>query len=166
VAYTNQFLILVSVSGTTLHTIPIPQCANSTFGTDAYFECMARHFTFTIYHQSGTCKMGPSTDRKAVVDPRLKVYGVKGLRVSSITVLSYFFFSHRLKWAIAQLDGIDGIFPVLLQKGQTEPLPFTIKAAGEEATGEEHGSPSSPKWGRGTPPSQSHSDQSVSHPSS
>lgn len=35
----------------------------------------------TIYHPVGTCKMGPPSDTRAVVDPRLRVYGIKGLRV-------------------------------------------------------------------------------------
>lgn len=35
----------------------------------------------TIYHPVGTCKMGPPSDTKAVVDPRLRVYGIKGLRI-------------------------------------------------------------------------------------
>lgn len=73
--------------GTKLHDIPIPQCANRTFGSDSYFDCMARHFTFTIYHQSGTCKMGPRDDKKAVVDPRLRVYGVKNLRVIDASIM-------------------------------------------------------------------------------
>ncbi|CAG9770840.1 unnamed protein product [Ceutorhynchus assimilis] len=73
--------------GARLHTIPIPQCSNIPFGRDEYFECMARYFTFTIYHQSGTCKMGPSSDKKAVVDPRLRVYGVKGLRVIDASIM-------------------------------------------------------------------------------
>lgn len=35
----------------------------------------------TIYHPVGTCKMGPTSDPGAVVDPRLRVYGIKGLRI-------------------------------------------------------------------------------------
>ena len=35
----------------------------------------------TIYHPSSSCRMG--IDDRAVVDPRLKVYGVDGLRVAS-----------------------------------------------------------------------------------
>lgn len=73
--------------GTRLHDIPIPKCAPLGFGTDKYWECMARHFTFTIYHHTGTCKMGLESDKTAVVDPRLRVYGVKGLRVIDASII-------------------------------------------------------------------------------
>ena len=36
-----------------------------------------KYFTFACYHDTGTCRMGPRDDKQAVVDPRLKVYGVK-----------------------------------------------------------------------------------------
>ncbi|XP_067015213.2 glucose dehydrogenase [FAD, quinone] [Anabrus simplex] len=58
----------------------VPGC-DAEFGTDEYWACAVRKIATTIYHPVGTCKMGPSTDREAVVDPRLKVYGVRGLRV-------------------------------------------------------------------------------------
>lgn len=48
---------------------------------------MARHYTQTIYHPVGTCKMGPKYDKWAVVDPRLRVYGVKGLRVVDASIM-------------------------------------------------------------------------------
>ncbi len=35
----------------------------------------------TIYHPVGTCKMGPASDGTAVVDDRLRLYGIEGLRV-------------------------------------------------------------------------------------
>ncbi|KAL3271329.1 hypothetical protein HHI36_021817 [Cryptolaemus montrouzieri] len=73
--------------GARIHSIPIPGCEKYPFGSDDYFNCMARHFTFTIYHQSGTCKMGPPSDKKAVVDPRLRVYGIKGLRVIDASII-------------------------------------------------------------------------------
>lgn len=37
--------------------------------------------TTTIYHPVGTSKMGPLCEAATVVDPNLKVKGVKGLRV-------------------------------------------------------------------------------------
>lgn len=43
------------------------------FFTDAYLECQARHYSLTIYHPVGTCKMGPDEDEMAVVNHRLKV---------------------------------------------------------------------------------------------
>jgi choline dehydrogenase len=39
-----------------------------------------------VWHAAGTCAMGKSTDRKAVVDKYAKVYGVAGLRVVDASV--------------------------------------------------------------------------------
>jgi choline dehydrogenase len=41
----------------------------------------------STYHLSCTCHMGPSEDKAAVVDPRLRVNGVQGLRVADASVL-------------------------------------------------------------------------------
>lgn len=73
--------------GTKLHDIPLPQCARFHFGSDQYFECATRVLSLNFFHYSGTCKMGPRTDKRAVVDPRLKVYGIKGLRVIDASVM-------------------------------------------------------------------------------
>ena len=61
--------------GSRPHSIRMPGCHRYPFNTYEYWECAIRHFTFTIYHPTGTCKMGPKTDPTAVVDPRLRFMG-------------------------------------------------------------------------------------------
>ena len=41
----------------------------------------------TTYHVVGTCKMGPETDRMAVVDDNLRVHGIAGLRVIDASIM-------------------------------------------------------------------------------
>ncbi len=41
----------------------------------------------TVYHPVGACKMGPEDDPMSVVDPRLKVKGISGLRVADGSVM-------------------------------------------------------------------------------
>lgn len=73
--------------GTRVHDIPFPNCKHLKFASDAYWECHIRTISMTIYHPVGTAKMGPSWDDTAVVDPRLRVYGVEGLRVVDASIM-------------------------------------------------------------------------------
>lgn len=41
----------------------------------------------TIFHPVGTCKMGPESDREAVVDDSLRVRGIEGLRVADASIM-------------------------------------------------------------------------------
>ena len=47
----------------------------------------ARSIGETIYHPVGTCKMGLSSDPLAVVDSRLRVHGIHGLRVVDASIM-------------------------------------------------------------------------------
>jgi choline dehydrogenase len=49
--------------------------------SDALLENTALHFSHTTYHISCTCRIG------SVVDPRLRVYGVRNLRVADASVM-------------------------------------------------------------------------------
>ena len=46
----------------------------------------ARNNTASIYHPTGTCKMGQGTET-AVVDARLRVHGIDGLRVADCSIM-------------------------------------------------------------------------------
>ncbi len=56
-------------------------------GDDTSLETFIRERVATTYHPVGTCKMGPSTDPLAVVDPRLGVHGLQGLRVADASIM-------------------------------------------------------------------------------
>ncbi|VVC32223.1 Glucose-methanol-choline oxidoreductase,Glucose-methanol-choline oxidoreductase, N-terminal,Glucose- [Cinara cedri] len=71
----------------TLWDAPILGCKHFKFDSDEYWKCAARHLPFTIYHLSGTCKMGPIGDPTAVVDPNLRVQGFEGLRVIDASIM-------------------------------------------------------------------------------
>ncbi|WP_188008540.1 GMC family oxidoreductase [Grimontia hollisae] len=55
------------------------------YQTDEELLMAARQFSQTIYHPTSTCKMG--TDKMAVVNPRLQVYGVEHLRVVDASIM-------------------------------------------------------------------------------
>ena len=53
--------------------------------TDDEILDWVRNFSTTIYHPTGTCKMG--SDPMAVVDERLRVHGFTGLRVADCSIM-------------------------------------------------------------------------------
>ena len=74
--------------GSTLHDIPIHACKYLEFSSDDYWQCAAKQTSAVVWHLSGTCKMWPNSDPDAVVISRLKVYGLKWLRVIDASIMS------------------------------------------------------------------------------
>uniref|UniRef100_A0A336K688 CSON015437 protein n=1 Tax=Culicoides sonorensis TaxID=179676 RepID=A0A336K688_CULSO len=71
------------------HLLPkaYPGCEHVQFRSDDYWKCLLINYGSSLQHQSGTCKMGPSSDPDAVVNPELQVYGIKGLRVVDASII-------------------------------------------------------------------------------
>ncbi|MBE0594527.1 MAG: choline dehydrogenase, partial [Gemmatimonadales bacterium] len=57
------------------------------FQTDDQLAEAAARIGTTIFHPVGTCRMGAATDSRAVVDHRLRVIGVEGLRIADASVM-------------------------------------------------------------------------------
>jgi choline dehydrogenase len=53
--------------------------------TDDDLRAHIRALSQTLYHPAGTCRMG--SDAESVVDPRLRVRGIEGLRVADASVM-------------------------------------------------------------------------------
>jgi choline dehydrogenase len=57
------------------------------YQSDADLARLAGDIGTTIFHPVGTCAMGRTGDRRAVLDSRLRVQGVAGLRVADASVM-------------------------------------------------------------------------------
>lgn len=73
--------------GIRMQYLDIDGCRHTKLGSDEYWRCAARHTASTVYHPVGSCKMGSRSDPEAVVDEKLKVHGVKGLRVIDASIM-------------------------------------------------------------------------------
>ncbi|XP_076181912.1 glucose dehydrogenase [FAD, quinone] [Ptiloglossa arizonensis] len=70
----------------TLLPVAFPGCEHVPFSSDPYWACVARHVSTTLGHFAGTCKMAPRSN-SGVVDHRLRVYGINGLRVVDASII-------------------------------------------------------------------------------
>lgn len=57
------------------------------YATREDWEKAIRERADTCYHPAGTCKMGDSDDKMAVVDSQLRVHGVRNLRVVDASIM-------------------------------------------------------------------------------
>lgn len=73
--------------GAELNKHQVHGCEQYEFDSDAYWKCAVRFLTISLKDPSGTVKMGPETDKEAVVDNKLNVYGVAKLRVADASVI-------------------------------------------------------------------------------
>ncbi|KZC06464.1 Glucose dehydrogenase [acceptor] [Dufourea novaeangliae] len=71
----------------TLSNTPLPACSQYPFLSNDYWSCAVRQDTGPENHQAGSCKMGPASDYMAVVDPELRVHGIRGLRVADTSIM-------------------------------------------------------------------------------
>lgn len=76
----------------------VPGCENFQRESDEYWECAVRTFADTLWHPSGTCKMGARNDPSTVVDPRLRVLTIFiwFCDDNAILIAFFFYFSRSL----------------------------------------------------------------------
>ncbi|KAF2903352.1 hypothetical protein ILUMI_02833, partial [Ignelater luminosus] len=66
---------------------PLPACKKYKHLSDDYWMCALKQLTYSSMHPVATCKMGPKGDKTAVVDNKLKVHGISGLRVADASII-------------------------------------------------------------------------------
>lgn len=62
-------------------------CSAFEVGSEQFLDCHARELTFSLYHPTGTVRMGPDDDETAIVNPGLMVRNVLGLRVVDASIM-------------------------------------------------------------------------------
>lgn len=73
--------------GTTLYPTKVKGCQHLKFNSDDYWRCAIQATSVSVYHPTGSCRMGPEDSKETVVDSRLRVHGMKRLRVADNSVM-------------------------------------------------------------------------------
>lgn len=73
--------------GAKIYSKQMPGCEHYTFGSDDYWRCAIRTASIGTHHYTGTCRMGPKDWEEAVVDDKLRVHGIKRLRVIDNSIM-------------------------------------------------------------------------------
>lgn len=82
----SQTPLMLSI-GTKIYSKPVPGCEHFEFGTDDYWRCAIRVASYGTHHYTGTCRMGPEDNEDSVVDEKLRVHGIKRLRVVDNSIM-------------------------------------------------------------------------------
>jgi choline dehydrogenase-like flavoprotein len=96
-----------------------PGAKHHLYKTNEDWQPFVQKYASTSYHPGGTCKLGKDGDKTAVVDAKLRVRGVSGLRVADCSVMPTLHSGHTqmpaygiaekaaeyLKEAAAQVNG-------------------------------------------------------------
>ncbi|AEW96079.1 MULTISPECIES: GMC family oxidoreductase [Streptomycetaceae] len=61
-------------------------CPGPEVTSDEELSEYARKVAHTVYHPAGTCRIGAADDELAVVDPRLRIRGLEGVRIADASV--------------------------------------------------------------------------------
>uniref|UniRef100_A0A6P7GWL5 Glucose dehydrogenase [FAD, quinone]-like n=1 Tax=Diabrotica virgifera virgifera TaxID=50390 RepID=A0A6P7GWL5_DIAVI len=73
---------------------PIKECIQYEFMSREYWKCASKYIVCHNNHSVGTCKMGPNPKRGDVVDNKLKVHGIKRLRIADASIIPLSTSSH------------------------------------------------------------------------
>ncbi|XP_060852272.1 glucose dehydrogenase [FAD, quinone]-like [Rhopalosiphum padi] len=74
-------------AGLVLEELKLSNCADYLWNTGDYWICVIQNLAAPFYHVVGGCKMGSEDDPYSVVDPKLRVKGITGMRVIDSSVM-------------------------------------------------------------------------------
>jgi len=74
-------------AGLVLEELKLPNCADYTWNTRDYWICVIQNLAVPFYHVVGGCKMGSENDSHSVVDPKLRVKEIIGLRLIDSSIM-------------------------------------------------------------------------------
>ena len=81
--------------------------------SDAELEEIVRERVETVYHPTSSCRMAP-LDQGGVVDSKLKVYGVDGLRVCDASIFPSIVSGHTVRFFFSLDSSENGLFIIEL----------------------------------------------------
>lgn len=59
----------------------------------------------TVYHPTSTCRMAPA-EESGVVDSKLRVYGIRNLRICDASVFPYIVSGHTVRFQLSSIAGL------------------------------------------------------------